>query len=107
MAQERRSLKTLAAAAKPPGAEFTAAKTRAAMPAAAKTFIAVLTAAVLLSGCPAPASRPGSPGNPFPGPQPAGPLAPTPPPLQARPGPRRVRHHQPARTTCLPPLARS
>jgi len=104
MAQERRSLKTLAAA-KPPGAEFTAAKTRAAMPAAAKTFIAVLTAAVLLSGCPAPAPRPGSPGNPFPGPQPAGPLAPTPPPLQPAPAPPRA--PPPPRENHLSPATRS
>lgn len=44
---------------------------------------------VLLSGCPAPGPRPGSPGNPFPTPQPPSPAAPTPPPSQPPPAPPR------------------
>jgi uncharacterized protein HemY len=54
-------------------------------PRALKTLAAVLTAAMLLSGCPSPAPRPESPSNPFPGPQPPSPLAPTPPSPPAPP----------------------
>jgi hypothetical protein len=72
---------------------------------ALKTTGAVLTVAVLLSGCPAPAPRPGSPGNPFPEPQPSGPLAPTPPPSEPPPAPPRAQ--PPPRENRLSPATRS
>jgi uncharacterized protein HemY len=72
---------------------------------ALKTLAAVLAAAVLLSGCPAPARRPGSPSSPFPGPQPSGPLEPTPPPAQPPPGPQHA--PPPPRENHLSPATRS
>jgi uncharacterized protein HemY len=57
------------------------------------TLAAVLGAAILVSGCPAPSRRPEPPTNPTPGPQPSEPVtpgspAPSPPPPRAQSAPR-------------------
>jgi hypothetical protein len=64
----------------------------------------VLSAAVLLSGCPAPSQRPQSPGSPFPVPQPSGPVTPVPPPS---PAPSPPRPPPPPRENHLSPATRS
>jgi hypothetical protein len=74
-------------------------------PRALRTLAAVLTAMVLLSGCPAPAPRPGSPGHPFPEPQPPSPATPTLPPSQPPPAPPRA--PPPPRENHLSPATRS
>jgi len=61
-----------------------------------RTLAAGLIAAVLASGCLAPAQRPEPQNNPIPGPQPPGPLTPIPPP-SPRPSPApRENHLSPA-----------
>ena len=63
-------------------------------PRALRTLVAVLTAAVLLSGCPAPSPRPQPPSNPVPTPQSSAPLTPSPlprPPAQPAPPTRENR----------------
>ena len=63
-------------------------------PRALRTLVAVLTAAVLLSGCPAPSPRPQPPGIPLSTPQSSAPLTPSPlprPPAQPAPPTRENR----------------
>lgn len=64
----------------------------------------MFSAAVLLSGCPAPSQRPQPPGSPFPVPQPSGPVTPVPPP-SSPPSPPRA--PPPPRENHLSPATRS